>query len=62
MEIELTKEDLQINRAVAKRIGSWEWLDSRVPSRQLEIKERANARTASRSCIGFVYFAKVLAE
>ena len=23
----LTKEDIEINRQVAKRIGSWEWLD-----------------------------------
>lgn len=58
MEKNLTKEDVAINRIVAKRIGSWEWLDSRVPSRQYEITERAMGTTGTR--IGFAELARIL--
>ena len=56
--MKLTKEDIAINRQVAKRIGSWGWIDGKQPSRQFDIRERALGMTGSR--VGFISAAKVL--
>lgn len=58
--MKLTKEDLAINKQVAKRIGSWDWLDCKQPSREFSIRERALGMTGSR--VGFVSAARTLCK
>lgn len=44
----LTSEDIAINKAVAKRLGNWKWLDYYQPNGRYRIAERAIGMTGSR--------------
>ena len=52
----LTAEDIAINRAVAKRIGNWKWLDYYQPTGRMRIAERAIGMSGSR--VGFANFVR----
>ena len=55
-----TAEDIDINRAISKRIGTWKWSDSYAPSGQYRLRERALGMTGSR--VGFSSAARVLCK
>ncbi|TVR36053.1 MAG: hypothetical protein EA404_00140 [Spirochaetaceae bacterium] len=46
--LDLTTEDLQINRQLARRFNIWDSLDYNGTARQAQISEQARATTARR--------------
>ena len=59
MQISQTTEDQKINRRIAKRLGTWGWMDKSLTTQQ-NIREYALSMTGAR--VGFASAAKILCK